>query len=76
MPVGRCRSCGLAVTGRPLCRGPWPQPVTLCKGPWPPPVAPLHMAKPWLAAPTRGLAVAGHPSSSSLRLLGKRSKNA
>ncbi|RZS12986.1 hypothetical protein BHM03_00044510, partial [Ensete ventricosum] len=32
VPVGACCPCGLAVAGRLLYRGPWPQPVAPLQG--------------------------------------------
>ncbi|RWV88598.1 hypothetical protein BHE74_00045498 [Ensete ventricosum] len=66
MPAGTCHPYGLAAAGRPLCRGPWPQPVTA-----------LQQTLATIGHPlVGGQAMAGRPSSSSLRLLQKRCKNA
>ncbi|RRT33927.1 hypothetical protein B296_00040810 [Ensete ventricosum] len=76
MLASACRPCGLPATGRPLCRGPWPQPLAPLQGALATTDRPLAGGQAMAGHHYERLGCAGRPSSSLLRLLRKYNKNA
>ncbi|RWW42397.1 hypothetical protein BHE74_00052055, partial [Ensete ventricosum] len=74
--AGACRPYGLVTTGRPLCKGPWPQLVAPLQGALATVDRPLAGGQAMASRPYRRPGRGWPPILLSLRLLQKRSKNA